>query len=69
MPYLWLGYGQVLGSRIVDCFQGVVAWLGDNMLVCCCVINVNICVCVYVLTLKWFFWKLYMDDIIVHDVW
>ena len=33
MPCWWPEYGQILGSGIVDCFQGVVAWLGDNMFV------------------------------------
>ena len=28
-----LSNDRILGSRIVNCFQGVVAWLGDIMLV------------------------------------
>ena len=28
---------HILGSGMVDRFQGVVAWLGDIMLVCYCI--------------------------------
>ena len=36
-PVGGLSMARFLGSGIVDCFQGVIAWLGDNMLVCYCI--------------------------------
>ena len=36
-PVGGLSNDQILGSGMVDCFQGVVAWLGDIMLVCYCI--------------------------------
>ena len=36
-PVGGLSNDQILGFRMVDCFQGVVAWLGDIMLVCYCI--------------------------------
>ena len=36
-PINGLSNDQILGSIMVDYFQGVVAWLGDIMLVCFCI--------------------------------
>ena len=33
-PVGCLSKDQILGSEMVDCFQGVIVWLGDIMLVC-----------------------------------
>ena len=36
-PVGGLSNDQILGSEMVDCFQGVVAWLNDIMFVFCCI--------------------------------
>ena len=36
-PVGGLSNNQILGSIMVECFHGVVAWLGDIMLVCYCI--------------------------------
>ena len=36
-PVGGLSNDQILGSGMVDCFQGVIVWLGDIILVCYCI--------------------------------